>query len=407
VLPTPGARTRRKGWFLPMVAILQRPVTERKSPIVSPTASFSMVPSNLAELQANYGASCSKYEQLAEKKLAKSTTIVVSGCGCSLRVKNDALVIFPGKTHAEQAQKIRILHRAVHGTRHIVLIADRGGVVSLEAIKWANEQDIAITVLDGHGNIVQSLSTCHADAKLRRSQYGAGDNGKAGKVSCDLVRRKVEAQLETLKKHPELPGQAEAIDILEQAVKWFHLPELPPRFHDVNWLRTFEGRCADAYFRAWQGLPVKWEKQAQKTIPPHWQIVTQRSSPLSHNHGAWKAVNPAQAILNYAYAILESQVRQALNATGFDVAAGFLHSDELGRDSLVFDLMEVHRPAVDHKVLSLLSSTMLAKGDIMSSPTGEVRFNPQLARYIAASCKLPQSDIDESAKGLKGRLLAA
>jgi CRISPR-associated protein Cas1 len=390
-----------------MVTILERPVSKVNPPAQNTSPLFSMVPDNLAELQANYGASCSKYEQLAEKKLVKSSTIVVSGCGCSLRVKNDALVIFPGKTHAEQVQKIRILHRAVHGTRHIVLIADRGGVVSLEAIKWASDQDIATTVLDGHGNIVQSLSTCHADAKLRRSQYGAGDNGKAGKVSCDLVMRKVKAQLETLKKHPELPGQAEAMDILEQAVKWFDLPELPPRFYDVNWLRTFEGRCADAYFRAWQGVPVKWDKQAQKAIPPHWQVVTQRSFPLSHNHGAWKAVNPAQAILNYAYAILESQVRQALNSVGFDVSAGFLHSDELGRDSLVFDLMEIHRPAVDHKVLSLLATTTLAKGDIMSSPTGEVRFNPQLARYIAASCRLTQGEIDESAKWLKTRLLAA
>jgi CRISPR/Cas system-associated endonuclease Cas1 len=39
--------------------------------------------------------------------------------------------------------------------------------------------------------------------------------------------------------------------------------------------------------------------------------------------------------------VLESQIRQALAARGFDLACGFLHTDKTGRDSLVYDVMEL------------------------------------------------------------------
>jgi hypothetical protein len=42
-------------------------------------------------------------------------------------------------------------------------------------------------------------------------------------------------------------------------------------------------------------------------------------------------VDPSNVILNYAYAILEGQIRHALSAAGFDLACGFLHADRRGR----------------------------------------------------------------------------
>lgn len=384
-----------------MVAIVERPVT-KSNPQVSESPQ-ELFPSDLRQLQKNYGDSCSKYEQLSEKRLQKSSTIIVSGIGCALRVHNDALSIFPGKTHAAQTQGTITLYRGVHKASHIILLADRKGLVTLDALKWATEQDISITVLDGHGNIVQALSTCHADAKLRRCQYAAD----AGKISAELVKRKITGQLGTLEQHTELPGKRiEAIELIKTGLAWFNLPTLPPYLLDIDYLRTYEGRIANAYFSTWRGLPIKWEKSIKKTVPPHWQCVTDRGSPLSHNHGARWAVCPAMAILNYAYAILETQVRQALNTVGFDVSAGYLHADQQYKDALVFDLMELHRGGVDHLVLKLLGSTTFNKGDVMSRPTGEVRFNPQIARYISASCQLLQEDVNSSAKWLQSVVVA-
>lgn len=130
--------------------------------------------SHLKALQADYGASCVAYEVKAEKALrAQSGTLVVSGIGCSLRVKNDALVVFPGKTHANQKQETRTLYRGVHGVETIMVLSEKG-IISLDAMAWARAQGISIIMLDGHGNLVESCGEQNkSNAILRRKQYGA------------------------------------------------------------------------------------------------------------------------------------------------------------------------------------------------------------------------------------------
>ncbi len=312
-------------------------------------------------------------------------------------------MVFPGKTHNAQKQETEMLYRGVHGIKLILLLTDKG-LLTLDAIKWCDEQNIAVLMLDSRGNVIQSLSPENlSNASLRRKQYA--DN-VSGKIAHELVKRKIIAQLDTLKSHLELPGRDNAIDILTSAIQEISGNTLPGQFYDVDWLRTFEARAACAYFNAWTGLRIKWDTQAKKTIPPMWQSVSARTSPLSKNHGGRHAVCPLQAIVNYDYAILEAQVRQALNACGFDVTCGWLHSNKLYRDSLVFDLMELHRASVDHLVLKLINTLTLVKGDCMSTSDGSIKFNPQLSRFIAAACKLAQEDINVSAKWLKDYLLA-
>jgi CRISPR-associated endonuclease Cas1 len=127
-------------------------------------------------------------------------------------------------------------------------------------------------------------------------------------------------------------------------------------------------------------------------------------SPLSHNGMPRHAVDPTNAILNYAYGILEGQCRQALAAQGFDLACGFLHADKVGRESLVYDLMELGRARVDHLVLGMLKSVTFHKGDFTLISDGACRLHPQLARAVVASCRLPQIQIDEHAKWLASQL---
>jgi CRISPR/Cas system-associated endonuclease Cas1 len=56
------------------------------------------------------------------------------------------------------------------------------------------------------------------------------------------------------------------------------------------------------------------------------------------------ASHPVNAMLNYAYAVLESQVRIATVAQGLDPTIGNLHTCRPGRVALVCDLMESLRP---------------------------------------------------------------
>jgi CRISPR-associated protein Cas1 len=49
--------------------------------------------------------------------------------------------------------------------------------------------------------------------------------------------------------------------------------------------------------------------------------------------------HPVNAMLNYAYAVLESQVRIAAVSQGLDPTIAYLHTTRPGRVALVYDLM--------------------------------------------------------------------
>ena len=76
------------------------------------------------------------------------------------------------------------------------------------------------------------------------------------------------------------------------------------------------------------------------------------------------APDPVNAMLNYSYAILASEVLKSLHTSGLDPYAGFLHSDRYARKSLVFDLMEEFRQQiVDKSVLKLVNKNQIQKDD--------------------------------------------
>jgi CRISPR-associated endonuclease Cas1 len=190
---------------------------------------------------------------------------------------------------------------------------------------------------------------------------------------------------------------------LHELLAWFDLPALPPWLCSIIGVRTFEGQAAGLYFAAWKGYPLSWRKSARRCVPPHWQTIRERHSPLSDS--ARRAVDPANAILNYAYGVLEGQCRQALIAEGFDLSCGFLHADKPYRDSLVYDLMELYRPAVDALVLTFLDRTTFAYGDMVRASNGQCMLHPQLARAVVAGCRLEQEQVSKGAGQVREMLV--
>jgi len=68
------------------------------------------------------------------------------------------------------------------------------------------------------------------------------------------------------------------------------------------------------------------------------------------------AVDEVNALLNYGYGILYSQVWGAVINAGLEPFAGFLHVDRPGKPSLVLDLVEEFRqPVVDRTVIAYVN----------------------------------------------------
>jgi len=374
----------------------------------APTADICARDQDTAMAGQEWLASAIRFERLTAeltKRERGSRTLILAGHGANIRVERDALVVTEGHTHNPQTPLTHTLFRGMHDVDRIICL-NPSGSLSFPAVQWCTEQDITVTLLDRSGGVLATLTPeAKVDVLLRRQQYLAASTGQDVVIARELVRRKLERQQQTLHAHPELPGAARAIEVLEQALSWLMLPTPPPWLESLSMVRTYEGRAASAYFAAWVGLPLRWAKLDAKRVPPHWLAVRARNSPLSHNGMSRHAVDPTNALLNYAYAVLESQARAALSSLGFDLACGFLHAHTDRRDSLVYDLMECERGTVDGLVLDFLKTTTFLKGVFTLVSDGSCRLHPQLTRAVVAACRVPQEQIDCRAEWLRSQLI--
>jgi CRISPR-associated endonuclease Cas1 len=143
-----------------------------------------------------------------------------------------------------------------------------------------------------------------------------------------------------------------------------------------------EGRAGLAYFNAWQSLPLRWKGVGRHPIPHDWLTVGQRGSFARKKVENRNASHPVNTILNYAYAILESQVRIQVISAGYDPTIGILHTGRRGRPDFVLDLMEPLRPIVDRNVLELVQTHTFHPADFTIRSDGVSRINPEMAKNI-------------------------
>jgi CRISPR/Cas system-associated endonuclease Cas1 len=151
-------------------------------------------------------------------------------------------------------------------------------------------------------------------------------------------------------------------------------------------IRRCEAHGALAYWTAWHKLPLEYSRTDSRLVPEHWQTFGSRLSPLTRSPRL--AVNPANAILNYLYAILESEARLAISELGLDPGIGVLHSDTRTRDSLASDLMEPIRPQVDSFLLDLLASAPLQRKWFFEERDGNCRLMSEFAARLSESSRI-------------------
>jgi hypothetical protein len=146
-------------------------------------------------------------------------------------------------------------------------------------------------------------------------------------------------------------------------------------------LRLLEAHAAVAYWNAWHDVSILWPKSDAGKVAAHWCTFGNRASPLSG--GPRLAVNPPNALLNYCFALAESESRLALVALGLDCGIGFLHPARAYRDSLALDLMEPIRPDVERWLYQWITTEPFRRSDFHETGTGNCRLMSSLCGMLS------------------------
>ena len=136
-------------------------------------------------------------------------------------------------------------------------------------------------------------------------------------------------------------------------------------------LMNYEGRIATFY---WDNLSKVFNK-----LSPNFHFKNRMSKSYSWNMNASDEVN---ALLNYGYSILESEVRKAINSVGLDPAIGFLHALAPSKSPLVYDIQELFRWLIDISVIQLLEEKKLKTSDFITTENYHIRLSEGAAKML-------------------------
>lgn len=337
-----------------------------------------------AERSQYWLESIRKHTPKRKRRERQSNPLILTGHGISLKVDKGALLIADGFTHYPSKKVVqRFFPGDLALSRRIVLL-DGAGNITFDAIDWLAEQGIAVIRLNWDGYPVSILGAdVHVfdRAKVAWQLATRADEAARVKFAVPLIVAKAEASLHNVEYLlPQFHSKMRAIRVIRAAID--DLRKAPPA--TIDELLRIEGRIAAIYFNSWRSVGLSWKGLKRHPIPDHWHGFRSRTAlnptykPSNRN-----ATHPINAMLNYAYGLLESHVRIGVLADGYDPVEGIMHSRATrDRHSFVFDMMEPLRPVVDRAVLKLVGEETFSGADCILQNDGVCRLGPDLARRV-------------------------
>jgi CRISPR-associated endonuclease Cas1 len=301
--------------------------------------------------------------------ISKSGVLTIDGFGVRVRMQSGHLQIEDGI--ADERRMVR-LPRVGHGMRRLVCISE-DGFFTLDALKWLADQRASLIMLNRSGKVsLVTGPTTSSDARLRRAQALAQQSGVALEIMRGLMRAKLEGQQQLVRSKLANTTAADIIAKLQESLS---------NAESLDEVARLEAHAASAYWSSWNELPINFPRQDVTRVPEHWRTFGTRKSGITGSPRL--ATNPPNAILNYCYALLESETRLAASAVGLDPGMGLLHVDTPARDSLACDIMEAVRPSVDAWLLDWIMREPFRRSDFFEQPNGNCRLLRTLAAKLS------------------------
>lgn len=295
----------------------------------------------------------------------------LKGYGVSINLKNNQVVLTNGKDIFTAQQEKESYYVTEIPYEKIVISGD--GYVSTKAIKLLLENNIIVILTDTFGNLVTSVSSPMASPKATKYRIGQyhtfSDETKRILLQKLFMERKLARQIQFFKEldHVDLNDTVRCLgdfkDKLNEKKTHYDIHEI-------------EAKSAHLYFESYA-----------KLFDSSYGFVSRTSG--SFLRSKKNATNLINALLNYGYSVLASDILKYINAFGLDAYFGFNHKTRDSFMALVYDIMEPYRVIVDSTVYTVAnytgSHTRIRKRDYTRTNTGLVVLSTGLInRFLKA-----------------------
>jgi CRISPR-associated endonuclease Cas1 len=311
----------------------------------------------------------------------KESILVVEGYAASLNVDRGHLIVRDGFTQQDR----REIHfpRGRCEVQRIVMRAP-GGTISMEAINWCSHMGIALSFVDSDSRLLNCMiPDMPHDGPVKRAQAISAVTDDAVNLARYLLAKKMDSQIQAMERDFPRLGVG---TVSGKSKSTAQVQACKERLLGATTLLDFlalEGRAAQVYWDVLVESPLPWRPWALSRIPAHWAAISPRAS---GKRGLVRdATDAFNAVLNYAYTLLEVETRIACEATGLDPDLGLIHVDDRRRESFIYDLLEPLRAKADVWALELLFKQTMRPEMFHELREGIVRLDPDLAGLLAKS----------------------
>ena len=298
--------------------------------------------------------------------------LLITGFGTSINVDKRKLII----TNRLKGTKLEFFpHKISHDG---IIIDGHTGNITFEAMRWLSKHNINLTLLNWNGQLLANVMPEQPKSgKLRIKQYQKYLDSEARfEIALKVVHTKVAHSLNLLEElsrfyesvdFTKIRKSAEKEDLfLLQIMKNSKKQDISK---SVKQLITYEGRIAGIYH---DNLTAIFRESY-----PEFIFTGRKNKSNSRNYNASDEIN---ALLNYGYAILESEIRKSINSIGLDYSIGFLHEINQSRTPLVYDVQELFRWLIDVSVIQLLEEKKVKKSDFIITENYHTRLGEDVAK---------------------------
>ncbi len=247
-------------------------------------------------------------------------------------------------------------------------------------MRWLSKHNINLTLLNWNGQLLANVMPEQPKSgKLRVKQYQKYLDFEARfEIALKIVQTKVEHSMNLLEELSRFYKSVDIIRIRKTAEKedLFLLnimknSESQDISKSIKQLMTYEGRIAKIYH---ENLTAIFNK-----LNSEFHFTGRKNKTNSRNYNASDEVN---ALLNYGYAILESEIRKSINSVGLDYSIGFLHEINQSRTPLVYDIQELFRWLIDVSIIQLLEEKKIKKSDFIITENYHIRLGENVAKLF-------------------------